>query len=169
MQSEALFSPCNSYRYRLSRSWNPGTAPLAIVMLNPSTADAERDDPTIRRCIALAAREGFGGIEVMNLFAFRATAPADLKAAADPIGPDNDPHLRDLFLRHSAVLAAWGVHGTYRGRADTIIRLVGGLGVALTCLGHTAHGQPRHPLYVRRDCPLLPFTARPQTVSPASL
>lgn len=165
MLGEALFSPCHSYRYRLSRSWGGCTAPLAVVMLNPSTADAERDDPTIRRCIAFAAREGFGGIEVMNLFAFRATAPADLKAATDPIGPDNDRHLRDLFVRHSAVLAAWGAHGAYRGRADRVMRLATGLGATLTCFGHTAHGQPRHPLYLKGDCAILPLAAPAQTVS----
>ena len=102
-----------------------------MVMLNPSTADAESDDPTIRRCIALAAREGFGGVEILNLFAFRATAPADLKAAADPIGPDNDRHLRALFARHGTILAAWGMHGAHRGRAGEITELAAACGVGL--------------------------------------
>jgi hypothetical protein len=157
MQGEALFSPCGAYRYWLSRSWDPGRAPLALVMLNPSTADAKWNDPTIRRCIAFAARDGFGGVEVMNLFAFRATAPADLKAAADPVGPDNDRHLRDLFARHASVLIAWGTHGAYRARADTVVRLAADLGTDLTCLGLSAHGQPRHPLYVKGDRKFLPF------------
>jgi hypothetical protein len=133
---------------------------LAIVMLNPSTADAERDDPTIRRCIAFAVRERFGGVEICNLFALRATAPANLKAADDPVGPDNDRHLRDLFARHAQVLAAWGVHGGHRGRAEAIVRLAARLGVALTCLGRTAQGQPRHPLYVRGDSAILPFAGQ---------
>jgi len=128
-----------------------------MVMLNPSTADAERNDPTIRRCIAFAARERFGGVEIFNLFAFRATAPAVLKAASDPVGPDNDHHLRDLFARHRTILAAWGAHGAHRGRAEAILRLAAGLGVTLTCLGRTAQGQPRHPLYVKGDSALLPF------------
>ena len=128
-----------------------------MVMLNPSTADAERDDPTIRRCIAFAARERFGGVETCNLFAFRATAPAALKAASDPVGPDNDRHLRDLFARHRTILAAWGTHGAHRGRAETIVRVAAELGVMLTCLGRTAQGQPRHPLYVKGDSAILPF------------
>jgi hypothetical protein len=128
-----------------------------MVMLNPSTADAEKDDPTIRRCIAFAARERFGGVEILNLFAFRATAPAGLKAAADPVGPDNDLHLRDLFGRHRTILAAWGLHGAYLGRAEAIMRLAATLGARLTCLGRTAHGHPRHPLYARGDCAILPF------------
>jgi len=130
---------------------------LAMVMLNPSTADAERDDPTIRRCIAFAARERFGGVEILNLFAFRATAPSDLKAAADPVGPDNDQHLRDLFARHGMILAAWGAHGAHRGRAEAIMRLAVDLGVTLTCLGRTAQGKPRHPLYVKGNSAILPF------------
>jgi len=128
-----------------------------MVMLNPSTADAERDDPTIRRCIALAVREGFGGVEILNLFAFRATVPADLKAAADPVGPDNDRHLRDLFARHGTIVAAWGMHGMLRGRAEEIARMAADRGVTLTCLGRTAQGQPRHPLYVRGNSAILPL------------
>lgn len=159
MERDALFSPCGLYRYRLTRCWNAGAAPLAIVMLNPSTADAEKDDPTIRRCIGFAAREQFGGVEIFNLFAFRATAPKDLKAAADPIGPDNDRHLRDLFSRHGSVLAAWGTHGAHGGRAEAIIGLAGALKVTLTCLGRTAAGQPRHPLYLKGDSAILPFAS----------
>ena len=128
-----------------------------MVMLNPSTADAEKDDPTIRRCIAFASRERFGGVEILNLFAFRATAPADLKAAADPIGPDNDRHLRALFARHRTIVAAWGTHGGYRGRAEAVLGMAAGLGVTLTCLGRTAAGYPRHPLYLAGDSPILPF------------
>ena len=126
-------------------------------MLNPSTADAEKDDPTIRRCIAFAARAGFGGVEILNLFAFRATRPAALKAAADPVGPDNDDHLRTLFGQHRVVLAAWGAHGAFRRRADAVRYIADELGVALICLGRTAQGQPRHPLYVKRDSAILPY------------
>lgn len=132
-----------------------------MVMLNPSTADATKDDPTIRRCIGFAVRERFGGVEILNLFAFRATAPADLKAAADPVGPDNDQHLRDLFARHRTILAAWGAHGAHLGRAEAIIRLAANRGTTLTCLGRTARGHPRHPLYARGDCAILPFQAEP--------
>lgn len=126
-------------------------------MLNPSTADATHDDPTIRRCIAFAARENLGGVEVMNLFAFRATAPADLMAAADPVGPDNDRHLDELFVRHATVLAAWGAHGAFAGRAAAVVRLAADRGTTLACLGMTLKGEPLHPLYVKGDRALGPY------------
>lgn len=157
MRGGALFSPCGAYRYRLSRNWDAAGTTLAVVMLNPSTADAARDDSTIRRCIAFAAREGHGGVEILNLFAFRATAPAKLKNAADPVGPDNDRHLEALFVRHSRILAAWGTHGDFGGRAEAVLRMAARRGVRFACLGRTAAGNPRHPLYVRADSALQPF------------
>ena len=91
----AVISHCKRYRYRLARHWGAGSA-LPFVMLNPSTADADNDDPTIRRCIAFAKREGAGGIVVANLFAFRATSPADMLAAPNPFGPENEGHLTEI-------------------------------------------------------------------------
>lgn len=131
---------------------------MAMVMLNPSTADAANDDPTIRRCIAIAAREGHGGLEIMNLFAYRATAPTDLKTATDPIGPDNDLYLEALFARYKNVLAAWGVYGSFCARAETVMRMATRRGVTFSCLGRTATGQPRHPLYMPADSGILPFS-----------
>lgn len=130
-------------------------------MLNPSTADALLDDPTIRRGIAFAQREGFGGIIVINLCAFRATKPNDMKNAADPVGPLNDGQIRILFELAAAsgvpVLAAWGAHGSFRNR-DTAVRLMAlETGVDLVCLGTTKEGHPRHPLYVASDQPFVPF------------
>src|SRR4028119_2392792 len=89
----AIFDPTRTYRYALWRTWDAARPPVAFVLLNPSTADARRDDPTIRRCANFARTWGFGGLEVVNLFAFRATHPTDLKCAADPVGPQNDVHL----------------------------------------------------------------------------
>jgi hypothetical protein len=85
--SDALISDCGIYRYMLTRKWEPSCYSLPIIMLNPSTADAREDDPTIRRCMSFARREGYGGIWVQNLFAYRATSPAAMKAATDPFGP----------------------------------------------------------------------------------
>lgn len=143
------------------RVWDSGLPVLIIIMLNPSTADALLDDPTIRRGIAFARREGFGGIIVINLCAFRATQPDDMKKADDPIGPINDDQIRLLFeLAASSgvpVLAAWGANGTFRNR-DTEVRLIAlETGVDLVCLGTTKDGHPRHPLYVAGDQPLVPF------------
>jgi len=159
---DALISPCGQYRYWLTRRWNEAKPLLPFIMLNPSTADADNDDPTIRRCISFADRDGFGGIAVINLFAFRATSPTDMKAAADPVGPDNDYWLirvlKSAVEQDKPVLAAWGAHGGFRAR-DNYVRGMAELhGAKLVCLGATKDGHPRHPLYVKGDQPFEVFT-----------
>ncbi len=155
MQSWALYSDCARYRYGLRRVWDADNPPVLFVMLNPSTADEHRNDPTIARCEARARRLGFGGVEIANLFAFRATRPADLRRAADPVGPENDTLLRAWSRDAGVTIAAWGVHGTYQGRDRAVAGILGG---DVRHLGLTKAGHPRHPLYVRNDAPLLPFT-----------
>src|SRR5436309_12719716 len=152
----AGFSRCGRYRYWLTRTWDDARPAVCWLMLNPSTADAARDDPTIRRCMGLARRWGHGGIVVVNLFAWRATDPAELARAADPVGPDNDTVLRTRAAR-LRLIAAWGCKGSLLGRADAGLRLLKGRRVE--CLGVTAAGQPRHPLYVPGD--VLPIVFRP--------
>jgi hypothetical protein len=152
--STALYSPCLRYRYGLSRVWEATGPGLLFVMLNPSTADEHRNDPTIARCEARARRLGFGGVRIANLFAFRATRPAELRRAADPVGPENDALLRDWSRKAALVVAAWGVHGSFRGRDRAAIAL---LGPELHHLGLTRAGHPRHPLYVRNETPLERF------------
>jgi hypothetical protein len=150
---DAGFSACNRYRYWLTRIWVPALPGVCWVMLNPSTADAERDDPTIRRCVRFSRRWGFGGLVVVNLFAWRAKRPAELSAIDDPVGEDNDASL----LEHAGgrtVIAAWGNHGALLGRAKTVLQLLAGS--RIRCLGVTAAGQPRHPLYVAGDSATLP-------------
>lgn len=155
MQKTAAISACGQYRYRLTRIWDQDASVLPIVMLNPSTADAEVDDPTIGRCISFAQREGFGGILVVNLFAYRAAAPDDMRAAEDPIGPENNNTLRAVFGeaagRGSSVLAAWGTNGDFNSRDAEVRSLAQEVGARLVCLGRTGGGHPRHPLYVRGD------------------
>jgi len=136
------------YRYLLFRRWADADSVL-FVMLNPSTADAGRDDPTIRRCRRLAAAWGFGGVEIANLFALRATDPRDLARARAPVGTRNDEILADAAVRASAIVVAWGVHGSHRARDRAVVELLGAR--PLFCLGTTLGGAPRHPLYVRRD------------------
>ena len=154
----ARISDCGLYRYQLWRIWDVGAYTMPIVMLNPSTADADHDDPTIRRCMAFARRERFGGIHVLNLFAYRSTSPTDMKAAADPIGPENDGELDRLFIAAkeygTPVLAAWGAHGDFRQRASQVRGLARAIGANLQCLGTTDKGHPRHPLYVPGNQPL---------------
>lgn len=141
----ATVSPCGQYRYRLWRVWNPDSYRLAFIMLNPSKADAEVDDPTIRKCVGFAKRGGYGGIEVFNLFAYRATDPRELYRCPDPIGPDNDEYLRQIPPRVDVCLA-WGAHG--RRFPERVKRVEALLPeekclLALRCL---ADGTPAHPL-----------------------
>lgn len=158
MHRDAIISPCGRYRYRLTRG---AGRLLAFVMLNPSTADADQDDPTIRRCLAFAKREGYDGIDVANVYAWRATDPRALLSAANPFG-DNDTHLLDLSLRHKVIVCAWGSNAI-QAHVDHARRILtgkrGSHTARLFCLGTTKNGSPRHPLYVRGDAPLLPWPA----------
>jgi hypothetical protein len=153
-EATATFSPCRRYRYALTRTW--ADAPGAVfVTLNPSTADALADDPTIRRCIGFARAWGCGGLTVVNLFGLRATDPAQLTRVHDPVGPDNDVVIRDVVTRAAdfpaqrPVVAAWGAHPAAGKRAREVGGMLARQGVEVLCLGVTAAGHPRHPLYVR--------------------
>lgn len=143
MKTSVELSPCNSYRYALWREWSD-EPPVLFVMLNPSTADASQDDPTIRRCTAFARQWGYGGLIVANLFAWRSPYPALLRGTKDPIGPSNDHWLKKLVNQSSAVVGAWGNHGNYLQRGQAVAAMI----PDLLCLGITKQGQPRHPLYV---------------------
>ena len=123
-------------------------------MLNPSTADGEVDDPTIRRCVGFAKKWGYSGITVVNLFALRTTDPNDLyRVSRDndvyPIGPDNDNAIIAGAATSDCVVCAWGAHGSYMGRGPQVIKMIGTL--KSMCLGMTKGGQPKHPLYLRND------------------
>jgi hypothetical protein len=144
----AIISPCGLYRYRLERRFGDGPASL-FIMLNPSTADAEIDDPTIRRCIRFAQSFGCGRLLVGNLFAFRATKPADLMKASDPEGPDNLKHLKKMCAEAQLCIAAWGAHGKYRGQGQRIIGRLSAWDVPLHHLKMTKAGHPCHPLYLK--------------------
>lgn len=163
VEKGADISACGLYRYRLWRTWNHDTAPLPFIMLNPSTADANLDDPTIRRCMGFARREKSGGIVVVNLFAYRATKPDDLPYGADAKGHGNAAVLRELAESAGAsnqrVVCAWGGNGDRTGKAWTVavVGLFQGYRVSLVCLGKTDGGYPRHPLYVPGNQPLEPY------------
>lgn len=149
----AQFSKDRKYRYALWRTWQVGDGHVMFIGLNPSTADETKDDPTIRRCIGFAKRLGYGGIHMLNLFAFRATSPNDLKRAADPVGPENDKFLRMYFDVLGFNIACWGTHGDFMGRGDKVIELLGR--EDLQCFSITKNGQPKHPLYLRRDAEII--------------
>ena len=145
--SFAIYSACETYRYRLDRRWSDAP-PLTWIMLNPSTATEAANDPTIARCEARARAGAYGGLRIVNLFALRATRPADLKRHPSPHGPANDGHLLDACAGAACVVAGWGVHGVHLDRGADVRRLLRDSGVAIHTLGLTQHGQPRHPLYV---------------------
>jgi hypothetical protein len=157
--SSAWLSDDGVYRYRLNRRWDRHGPQDVWIMLNPSTADASLDDPTIRRCKGFSARWGAAGITVVNLFAYRATDPAELVTAPDPIGPSCDFAITEAALgaweTGGRVIAAWGSNPMAPERARMVCRR---LDVAVTsvdrpllCVGTTSKGAPRHPLYVRGD------------------
>lgn len=151
---DAELSECGEYRYRLSRIWDEAKKPLTFIMLNPSTADAEVDDPTIRRCMGFAEREHAGGVVVVNLYGYRATKPLDLFQATDPIGPGNDRALKRAAREAKSIVCAWGANAPLN-RVAYVRALLDRH--QLFCLGTTALGAPRHPLYLRRDQPLLRY------------
>lgn len=140
------------YRYSLTRRWSDGPR-VVWVMLNPSTADAHTDDPTLRRCLAISMRHGFGSLEVVNLFALRSTDPAALRHASDSVGPRADVAITRVVRQADAVVVAWGVPPRgLEARATEVLRR---LPVGVLALGLTAGAHPRHPLYVRRDVALV--------------
>jgi hypothetical protein len=150
----AVFSKDGLYRYELRRRWGCGDLVLWI-MLNPSTADEMKDDPTIRRCIRFSQRWGFGGIVVCNLFALRATDPKRLREVEDPTGPENFRTIRAAAEECSKVVCAWGGYVEKMGgetflsvRPVRVFGLLRDVGCAPLCLGTTKMGHPRHPLYV---------------------
>ncbi len=158
---ETNFSLCRNYRYTLWREWGDLVRAkqegyyLMVIGLNPSTADERVNDPTIRRCMGFAREWGFTGLLMTNLFAFRATDPAVMKAAADPVGEENNKWLMMAAgsLDCGMILAAWGAHGSHLGRAEKVTRAIAGL----QCLKKNADGSPMHPLYVPGDTVPIPF------------
>lgn len=145
--SEAVYSDCEGYRYALTREWAAGRR-LLVVMLNPSTATETANDPTVERCERRARALGFGGFRVVNLFAWRATDPRDLRAVPDPVGPDNDVVLRDSVLWADSILCGWGGHGGLQDRAAAVLGMLRAQPRPLWHLGLTRQGQPKHPLYI---------------------
>lgn len=148
----AVFSRCRHYRYLLWRRWDQG-ALMLYIGLNPSTADARRTDPTIRRVIGFSRDAGFAGVLVVNLFAWRATDPTDLLRAEAPEGPRNHHWIRQAKSVCDLHLAGWGNHGRHRGASDAFRRHH----PRLSCLAVTATGEPAHPLYLNKTLRPRPY------------
>ena len=156
--SGAVISPDKLYRYRLWRRWGAGR-PVLFVMLNPSTADSNLNDPTIRRCIGFAMSWGFAALEVVNLFALRSPDPNHLKAFGKPgphvWGPDNDTHIKEAAEKAAIVVAAWGCNPMVDLRVRHVLDLLQPRGVM--CIAKTKKGYPKHPLYLKKDLAPMPY------------
>lgn len=158
MNSTAVIE--GDYRYELIRSWDLEKPLLGWIMLNPSTADTFSNDPTVRECIRHARHWGYGGIKICNLFAFRASRPAVMMKAVDPIGPKNNEYLLRLANTLNTVVLAWGAKGIYRGRSQEVLTLLYPIRASrkdlqLKHLGTTTAGEPVHPLGVLGPVKLL--------------
>lgn len=154
-----VFSPCRTYRYRLDHVFDASLPAVAFVMLNPSTADEQQLDPTLRRCVGFARAWGYGAIRIGNLFAIRATDPRDMKRAEDPVGPDNDAHLERIVDESAIAICAWGQHGKHRHR-DALVRSLLAPRIDLAAIAFANDGTPKHPLYLPGD--LTPVAYRPR-------
>lgn len=152
--NNAIISLCKKYRYGLSRGTGMNMidprGTVFFVMLNPSTADSEKDDPTIRRCRGFADKWGFSGLVVGNLYAYRSTDHKQLWKVDDPVGPDNDNYIMDYAKKFSYVICAWGNHAKL-DRVDQFKQMMKSIDVSLWHLGLNKSGSPKHPLYLKKD------------------
>ena len=164
--TDAVISEDQKYRYSLHRSGVGDEAPAVFIMLNPSTADGNSDDPTIRRCRTFIRDWECGYLRVVNLFAYRSTDFEELKKVEDPVGPANMAFIvSECYQAHvkgGLVICAWGTHGGYRNQAARVCGALEYVGVRLSCLKTTKAGYPSHPLY-------LPKYLTPRTYRPLSL
>lgn len=153
IESGAEFSPDRVYRYSLWRFWEKDKDYATFICLNPSTADEYENDPTIRRCINYAKAWGYGGLIMLNLFAYRSKKPKNLYAVKDPVGPDNDFHLRSASSKAGITIAGWGIHGRYLGRDKSVIEIL----KDPQCLSLTKDGLPGHPLFLKGNLKPMPY------------
>jgi hypothetical protein len=153
----AVFSDDRVHRYLLTRTWDEHKPAITYIGLNPSTADEVTLDPTLRRCVSFAHAFGCGSFHMTNLFAFRATEPDDMRAAEDPVGPENDDYILSAAGTSHLVVACWGVHGAYRERDREVYELLKRAHYRIRCFGLTKDGHPKHPLYLHRDTKLIDY------------
>lgn len=146
--SVAIYSDCERYRYSLTRVWDDAVRKIHFVMLNPSTATEVQNDPTVERCERRARTLGYGAFCVTNIFAWRDTDPKKMRAAADPVGPQNDAAIQNACDWADTIVAAWGLHGDHLGRGRDVRALLSGIAKPVYHLGLTAAGHPKHPLYI---------------------
>lgn len=153
MIRRATFSRDRIYRYSLFRTWDADRDPIAFIGLNSSTADEWVDDNTIRRCIGFGRDWDYGGIVMLNAFAYRATDPRVMRGQDEPVGPDNDNVIQFWSKLVRQVVICWGVHGSHRQRSAAVKEML--FDVPLFCFGTTKSGEPKHPLYLSSDSKLV--------------
>ena len=159
MDGDAHISDDGRYRYRLDRRWHEGgQGTVAFVMLNPSTADAAKDDSTITRCIQYARGWGYESLLVLNLFAYRTTYPKELWLQEDPVGPQNEEAFRTALPGCRLVVCAWGDHGKRFNQGATALRWIRQAGHQPMALRVTQERQPAHPLYSRKELRPIPYS-----------
>jgi len=154
----AIISECGTYRYELRRSLGAMVRwykPICFIMLNPSTADATLDDPTIRRCMRYAASWGYGNVMIYNLFAYRSTDPKQLKKVDNPVGKANNAYIYRI-PPDELVVCAWGTHGGYKDRDQEVLAMLRNP----MCLRVTKAGYPAHPLYLPKNLKPIPYGGR---------
>lgn len=156
-RSGATFSDDDIYRYRLWKRWDENVLPILFLMLNPSTATPFEDDPTVARCTERARRLGFGGIEICNLFAYRATDPRALYRAQDPVGPENISEIVAASKMCDRVILGWGAHADKVQQGWSAIVVAALKDAELFTLVINGDGSPKHPLYVGYDVVPQPF------------
>lgn len=149
LERDAVISGCGKYRYLLRRTWDHSKPRALVIMLNPSTADAEIDDATIRSLLRLLGGLAYGSFEVVNVFALRATDPMELLTARDPVGPDNEAAVRASIGRCDVAICAWGAWPPAREASIYIRNAIRAARPAMYCFGKTKDGSPRHPLYIK--------------------
>lgn len=157
--SDAIISNCGKYRHWLTRHWDDTKEMCAFIMLNPSTADASEDDPTIRRCISFAKSWGYGGLVVVNLFDYRSTDPKYLTTAKNPCSDLADHFINQALETASLIVCAWGNLGSILNRSKQVRKIIEDHDILemIHCLGLNKSGEPKHPLYVRADQDLIEF------------
>jgi hypothetical protein len=162
----AILSSDRKYRYVLTRRWSSALfGPVrycVFCLLNPSTAAETADDPTVRKCVGFAKRWGFGGCDIVNLFAWRATDPNELYRTDERVGAENDRWLLETARKSELFIAGWGNHGCLVQRSRDVIAMLQAAGIPLQCFGITKNGlgEPKHPLYLSYKTPLQPVPLR---------
>jgi hypothetical protein len=158
MQKGAVLDQTREYRYLLKRQWGGNDENFVnFVLLNPSTADQDKDDPTVKACMKFAKNWGYDGMWVTNLFALRATDPKKLKIVEDPVGKDNDSYLEQYARKGAIVVLAWGGAGNFLNRGEEVIKLLSKI-KPLHCIKNLKSGAPQHPLYINQDSKFIKFS-----------